>query len=671
MPRSRRSRKKSGPNPFVQAFYRSVADYHERTIARLVEDERDTEPRVRLTVTALVLKACFVRLAHERHFLNADSLPLFADLVKLRRHKKRDHGQVAMWEADLLHVAVDNLLENLEVNSSLVARAHLGELFTLLSGYRLDRLDRDILGGVYQAVSQRDARKASGQYYTPPAVVESILDDLSLDPLARPELSVCDPACGSGQFLLGAYDRLKAHYLDAGQTAFEAHRRIVEEHLFGFDIDPFAIVLTRMNLFLKERGDEPLRFNIHRVNPLDRGEHKLFCCVAGTDDMIGRFDCIIGNPPWGSKLDAREKAVLRSEFVSAQSGVNSFTLFIERGLELLNDGGRLGFLIPDAYLNIRAHRASRKLLLETAHLRRIATCGELFERVFAPSMILVAEKIADRHAATERAVQIVTDLGAPGESRRTISQAAFLSTPEQIFNIHMDDGTRRLLSQIDRGGARFKGHATWGLGIVTGDNGRLISRFKQSPRHEALIVGRDLLPYRIRESRHFIIYDRSELQQACPREIFDAPQKLVYRFIGKRLVFALDDQGRFTLNNANVLIPKLPGFRPAYLLALLNSSVLQYYYTFSFFTLKVLRGNLERLPLKWAPEERQQAIEAAVAELAGLEGDAFDAQVLAIDRAVAGIYGISNPDYASLCRRLAEELGDLPQAGPPRSADAA
>lgn len=660
-PRSRKPR----VHPYLNPFLKECVAYHREVCEALGEEDGDRERRER-TVTALLLKGCFLKLAKERRFLVVDGPLMFADLMKLGRRRSRPSNQIDMFREDKLRLAIDSLLDDLDLDSRVIHKARLAGLYSRLHNFRLEILDRDILGQVYQAVTERAVRKAGGRYYTPPVAVEALLDGLTLDPVANPALRVCDPACGSGQFLLGVYDRLKNAYRHAGLDRESAHRRILETHLYGFDVDPFALTLTKMNLFLKEHIHDPVDFRIFRADSLRREEHDLFMADQGIPVTQG-FDVVLGNPPWGLALSAADKRLFRSLYRSAASGVNSFTLFLERGMELLRPGGHLGFLIPDAYLNIRAHQSSREWLLETAAIERIQTCGELFDRVFAPSFILIARREPDAARRADNTVRVSPHIGQSGEEAH-ITQARFGDTPECIFNIHLDERLHRLLGRLSRGCATLKGHAHFGLGIVTGDNERLVARSRESDEHEALIVGKDIEPYRIAPSGHWIVYCRDSLQQACPRAIFDAPQKLVYRFIGQRLCVARDTGRRLTLNNANVLVPALPGFRVTYVLALLNSTVMQFYYTFTFFTLKVLRGNLERLPLKYAPDARQQRIEELVIALEN--GSDAEAPALrdAIDREVMAIYGITEAEAAFMLARLNEKLGEgftlSPSPGP-------
>lgn len=104
------------------------------------------------------------------------------------------------------------------------------------------------------------------------------------------------------------------------------------------------------------------------------------------------------------------------------------------------------------------------------------------------------------------------------------------------------------------------------------------------------------MPYKLKEASRFIFYDKSVLQQVASDAIYRAKEKLVYKFISKRLIFAYDDSGSLFLNSANILIPNIPNMSIKTALAFLNSQLYQYLYFTLFQDIKILRGNLVELP---------------------------------------------------------------------------
>ena len=286
-------------------------------------------------------------------------------------------------------------------------------------------------------------------------------------------------------------------------------------------------------------------------------------------------------------------------YVSSKSGLNIFTLFIEKSLSLLTDNGLMGFLIPEAYLNIRAHSASRSFMLRNACIENIAVWGERFKGVFAPSISLVARRTQSEETRTRSIVHVQHPLGTGSETATLIPQHHYQSTHEHIFNIHYTRKAVRILSKIDEQDCFYLNRrARFFLGIVTGNNPHYLSRTKSDEHPDPILRGRDLRQYHIQFSGTYFKYDPSALQQVAPRGCYEHRDKLLYKFIGRGLVFALDRTGMFSLNNINGLIPENIPLSPECLVALLNSRVMRYYYEKNFFTVKVLRGNLEKLPIK-------------------------------------------------------------------------
>ena len=131
----------------------------------------------------------------------------------------------------------------------------------------------------------------------------------------------------------------------------------------------------------------------------------------------------------------------------------------------------------------------------------------------------------------------------------------------------------------------------------------------------------------------------------APECIYRAKEKLLYKFISKDLVFAYDDTGILSLNSCNVLIPEVPGLNIKYVLAILNSSVAQFYYSKMFGSVKVLRSHLEQIPIPVVDEKSQRKIIKIVDQL--IEGGEV-AKQKKLDEIISRLYGLSASEYKSL-----------------------
>ena len=246
----------------------------------------------------------------------------------------------------------------------------------------------------------RQARKHRGGWYTPPAVVDALLDatlDRILDP-HDPLPTLCDPACGAGPFLLAAARRLTAALTARGLDPPTARRRAVAQ-LYGADLDPGAIRLCRR--VLEDYAGAP-------IAALDRqlvvGDALIGPAPGQTlTDAPSRlgppavdwttlapdgFDLVVGNPPYrAGRLADLDVARLRRTCPTAEYQLDPFALFLDRGARLTRPGGRLALLVPRTWMS--NHRAARlrRWLLTTHRLEALVDVPpDAFDAVVATAI---------------------------------------------------------------------------------------------------------------------------------------------------------------------------------------------------------------------------------------------------------------------------------------------
>jgi type I restriction-modification system DNA methylase subunit len=462
----------------------------------------------------------------------------------------------------------------------------------------------DTIGTVYQKLQNSTDKKNKGQFFTPSEIVDSILietlDEIQLEKLWT--IKILDPSCGSGQFLIKVYEYLLKKYQQNGVNNKDAINNIIHHNIFGYDIDLTAIEITKYNLSrisgIKSNDISTIKQNdfIYK-DSLSIEQEKL---------NENQYDIIIGNPPWGSSLTAEQKKYYRTIYYSAKSGINTFTLFIERSLELLKENGTLSYLVPESLLNIKAHMNCREILTSECKITTITLWGEQFENVFAPSISFNCQKNSTHNKDN---TIIIHNKKSHKYNKLYLKQSYVHKSPEKIISFHFSENTLNLLDHISSQECFFlKNKAKFFLGIVTGNNNKFISNSYTEATPDKIIMGKDIQPYQVHYSGHYFKYDSNKLQQTAPKELYLAKNKFLYKFIGKRLTFAIDRESRFTLNNVNGFIPDMDSVSAEAMLALLNSSLIQYFYEKNFFTVKVLKGNLERLPLKKLNSEAQRLL---------------------------------------------------------------
>ena len=218
--------------------------------------------------------------------------------------------------------------------------------------------------------------------------------------------------------------------------------------------------------------------------------------------------------------------------------------------------------------------------------------------MYAPAISLTAQKEAREEIRKKHIVHIKH-----AKSLTTIAhmipQQMYCTTHESIFPINYTRKAVALLEHIHTlSYITLQDRVKFFLGIVTGNNDYHISTIKDSRHPDPIIIGKDVEKFRINFSNHYFKYNVSTLQQVAEQQCYLTRNKILYKFIGRHLTFAVDPHGSYTLNNVNGFIPLSPQLDPDVLVAILNSRLLQYIYETQFFTVKVLRGNLEKLPIK-------------------------------------------------------------------------
>ncbi len=457
----------------------------------------------------------------------------------------------------------------------------------------------DTLGLIYLSLMELSKRRQSGRYYTPQSLTDTAVETLQV---ARGRVFL-DPCCGSGNFLL--------RLLRRGARV---------EDLYGCDLDGFSVTLARINFVLSGNCSDKETLQEH-----------LLKCDTITCRSLPQIDVVLGNPPWGSCDDEKVVSRYARTLICAEKKRPCFAdLFVERSLNLLKDGGIVQFVLPEALLNVASHETIRSFITEHARVRSVRYLGEVFHAVQCPSVILTLEKTSFSNASGDVIVNV-------GDSNYIVRRQRKGSD----FNFKVTDQEALVLDKMDdlEHCVKLKGHAKFALGIVTGSNNNSIFKEKIDGS-EPVLRGLDIEPFKINPPDSFIKYEEGAFQQVAPMELYRAKEKLVYRFIAKYPIVAVDTHGMLTLNSCNLLVPEFKDLSATYLAAVLNSSAVRFYFEKKFHTIKILRSLLEEVPVPVASKEDQMYIEFLVEELKDADEATSKEIIKKIDRKIAEIYGL-------------------------------
>jgi len=412
----------------------------------------------------------------------------------------------------------------------------------------------DKVADEYEQALSDSYRNKEGIYYTPTTVVNDLLK--TSDGVLKK--TFCDPCCGSGAFITRAIE-----------LGFQP------ENIYGFDTDPVAVELTKAQIF-KITG-----YNSKNIVLGD------FLDIASSKDCPS-FDYIYTNPPWGKKI-TKSKKLYYSDLFNAGNSTDTCALFFYAGLKCLVNNGSMGFIVPEAFFNIAAFESARRRMV-SLKAERFIDYGKPFKGLYSKAYGFVLRQTPSNKTDV---VECSID-----STKITRDLASFAINPKCIINSYCEHESASIIDYLySLPHTTLAGKASWGLGIVTGDNDRYVSEANLL-NHIPVNIGSDIKKGSILDAKRFIPSDLSLYQQVSPLMFFKADCKLIYKFISSRLCFYCDQEQRFFLNSANMLIPNRDiGVSGEQLCDLLNSDVINWIFKNIFNTHKVLRSDLESLPL--------------------------------------------------------------------------
>ena len=210
-------------------------------------------------------------------------------------------------------------------------------------------MDGDFKGAIYESILEKngqDKKSGAGQYFTPRALIKAMVD--VIDPKIGE--TVADPACGTGGFLLAAYEHMKSQSKEISKQIF-----LKNNTLFGADNTPLVVTLASMNLYLHDIGTE---------------KSPIVCQDSLLDTSDRMFDVILANPPFGTRPQGSvEVAANRPEFIkTSDNQVN----FLQHIMSIVKTGGRVAVVLPDNVLTDgNATAKVREKLLKDFNLHTI------------------------------------------------------------------------------------------------------------------------------------------------------------------------------------------------------------------------------------------------------------------------------------------------------------
>ncbi|WP_284141764.1 N-6 DNA methylase [Virgibacillus sp. LDC-1] len=570
-----------------------------------------------------------------------------------------------------------------------------------ITRYDFGGSSENVLGDVYEKFMDRETRKELGQFYTPDFVIRYILKNTisKVNVLEKPFVKVLDPSCGSGHFLIMAYDILRGKFEEKLHllrekfsdhtyeiinnnervyvkghkywTSKYLHYHILKNCIYGADIDPFALQITTINLLLKDLDnyitddlnilecDSLIKweedYDLEGIQQQLSQEHSIFINNKYTNikgeliqEEIGvieaeeiikkctfwdtRFDYIVGNPPYGSKLSGELKDYYKRKYSEVHMRtIDIYNFFVKRFLDHTDQ--EYGLIIPDSILTQYEFTKTREYILNESNLKYVVKMGEgVFDDNSYPTAILLGSKVNTEKESNE---VILLDVS---KAQNNIKKSEELYNPIYKYQISQNkinklENSRFLFadkSMIDlilaiRGNNSKLMEYTDNIsrGITTGKDKAYLMNYQRAQNFttnqsiiKPVLVGGDLELYKTNFNDKYIPYITRKTEKSSEKESgeliafldrFNEPSKItkdttlsnfklhrpreeemflqkkvLCRQTGDKLICAIDNEAYYNLDSVLNIVLNEKGkqeISEEFVAALLNSKLCNVYYT--------------------------------------------------------------------------------------------
>jgi len=541
---------------------------------------------------------------------------------------------------------------------------------------------------------------------------ESIRKNASLIDQKLADITVCDPAVGSGAFPVGMMSEIvKARIVlstfikEENRTTYDFKHQCIEKSLYGVDIDPGAVEIAKLRLWLSLVVDED---DIKNIKPLPNLDYKIVCgnsllgveknlfndklfkelerlkpllfnetnptkkqdCKKQIDGLIsqitnghkefdfeiyfsevfhhkGGFDVVIGNPPYGETIK-ESKDYFRDAYCCTEGKFEIYKYFIEKGLRLLAQKAVLTFITPDTWLTLGYFQKLRKMIFEKHSLLQVTeSLYKVFDSATVDTMVFLIQ--GNNNGSSRQATTIISpDL-------ITLRQLDLVLNDQ--FEINLQN-VNRVVKKLDQFPDTFDIYCEIWQGLIayhSKDQPRKFSSTqKDTHHHRKLLYGGDIGKYLLQWSGEWLKYG-DWLHRPRPAYIFDNPKILVQRIRNPQLptrIVATVDYDKYIngtgLSNLIVRDEFINKMNIKFLLGIINSSLVNYWFSYYFKDVNIKPEQLRKIPVALPDEETRNTIVSLVDRILATKQKDPDADTSVlerqIDQMVYKLYGLTEEE---------------------------
>ncbi len=429
------------------------------------------------------------------------------------------------------------------------------------------------------------------------------------------QLTILDPACGSGAFLNQALEFLMEEHrqIDSmtamlfGDTMLFTDNvtEILENNIFGVDINEESVEIARLSLWLRTAKVG------RKLNDLSRNikcGNSLISDVAVAGDLAfdwkaafpqvfekGGFDVVIGNPPYvfaRGNMNVQEKEYYMKEYVSTQYQINTYMVFMEKSISLLKNCGYSGLIVPNSWLMISSAQKLRSFLLENTFIDKIVNLsGNSFEDANVETIILINAK---SNTKKNNAITIKQNQNQDFIFLHDKNQNSFLANDNAEFNIYTNDISFDIIKKMINNSEELDTVASVKAGLQAYEIGKGNPKqtaedvknrpydFKEKVDYNTFpyLEGKDVNRYFLNWSGNFLQYGE---QLASPRnfEMFSSSNIIIREITGNypKSIIAMYCEETYLFNRSNIaVLQKDKNYNLKYITCILNSQLMSYYF---------------------------------------------------------------------------------------------
>ena len=459
------------------------------------------------------------------------------------------------------------------------------------------------------------------------------------------QITICDPACGSGAFLNQALeflikehrylDELKAKLLGDTMVFSEVQNEILENNIFGVDINEESVEIAKLSLWLrtakKGRKLTTLNNNIKCGNSLIDDPKitgiKAFNWAKEFPDIFsnGGFDIIIGNPPYGMDQNKNNHDYYKQSYSYVEGRAELFELFIEKSLSVFAETGILSFIIPNTLLSNLYSKKLREYIVDNFTLIEITNFGmDVFNDPTVHTCIVTLDKQSVKSTNIKKQINSLIELESPYDYQ--VDQTKFKNSENCTFDIFFDPNESKFIQKIEQN-AQLKEICYIRQCIKTG-NDKIFVKKSNLPLEtpwRSVLRGKGMNRYVTFEKNLYLKYG-DWLARNWKNKTFYETEKIIIRETGKRITATIDFDNNYLLSSLYSIYPK-EKFNSTYLkalLAIINSELASFYIrkiayelTKGAFT-KVRTNQLGRLPIVSFNKEEESFLAQQVDEIINL-----------------------------------------------------